>query len=67
MIDIVELTKRLGLESHEQSAVAAWTGDPYGTQWNEAEADELVEAWKSEQAKRQDPDAYLNKQADEAW
>lgn len=76
MIDIVELTKRFGLQAHEQSAVAAWTGDKYGTTWTEAEAQELLEVWEAEKARAFEADnarqfeereAYLNYQADTAW
>ena len=48
MINIAELTKRFGRPDHEQSAVAAWTGDPYGTTWSEAEADQLHQAWEAD-------------------
>lgn len=44
-VDLAELTRRMGLPEDEQSAVAAWTGDPYGTVWTEAEADQLVMTW----------------------
>jgi hypothetical protein len=49
MIDIAELTKRFGRPDHEQSAVAAWTGDPYGTTWDKEEADQLHQAWEVDQ------------------
>ena len=49
MIDIAELTKQFGLPDHEQSAVAAWTGDPHGATWDEAEADQLHRIWEADQ------------------
>lgn len=48
-VDIVGLTKRFGLPDHEQSAVAAWTGDPWGTTWTEEDADQLHQAWEADQ------------------
>lgn len=46
-VDIVELTKMLGLPDSDQSAVSSWTGEPYGTTWTQEEAAELVEIWKN--------------------
>lgn len=48
VVDIAELTKRFGLPEHEQSAVSAWTGDPYGTLWSEEEAEVLRQAWEAD-------------------
>lgn len=45
MIDIVELTKRLGMPDSEQDAVMSWTGAPLGTTWTEVEVAELIEIW----------------------
>ncbi len=47
-VDLAELTKRFGLPDHEQSAVSAWTGDPYGTTWSEEEAEVLRQAWEAD-------------------
>lgn len=48
VIDLPELTARLGLPAHEQSAVQAWSGEDYGHLWTEAEAAELAEQWKQD-------------------
>lgn len=48
MLDITDLTTRLGLPAHEQSAVLSWTGEAVGHTWTESEADELVEAWSAD-------------------
>jgi len=54
VVDIAELTKRFGLPEPEQSAVAAWTGDPFGTTWSEEEADQLHQAWEADQIRIDD-------------
>lgn len=46
--DYVELTARLGLAEHEQSAVLAWTGEDADHLWTDAEADELVGVWAAD-------------------
>lgn len=45
---IADLTERLGLPAHEQSAVAAWTGDGPDATYTEAEIAELVAAWQAD-------------------
>jgi hypothetical protein len=45
MVTLAELTAMLGLPEHEQSAVASFTGEPYGTEWTLAEAREICETW----------------------
>lgn len=50
-VTLADLTTRLGLPDHEQSAVAAWTGDPYGTTWTEDEAEMFLEAWQVDQGR----------------
>lgn len=47
MVDLAELTRMIGLEPDQQSAVQAFTGDPYGTTWTDAEAAELVRVWNA--------------------
>jgi hypothetical protein len=47
-IDYVELTARLELPDHEQSAVLAWANVNPGHLWTEAEADRLVEIWAAD-------------------
>lgn len=47
-IDLAEMTTRLGLDQHEQTAVQAFSGEDYGHMWTEAEAEELVAAWNAE-------------------
>jgi hypothetical protein len=47
-IDYVELTARLELPDHEQSAVLAWANVSQGHLWTEAEADRLVEIWAAD-------------------
>lgn len=47
-IDYVELTARLGLPAHEQSAVLAWTGEDASHLWTDGEADELVGVWAAD-------------------
>lgn len=47
-MDIVELTARLGLEPHEQSAVLAWTNETLDHEWTEREADELADVWSAD-------------------
>jgi prevent-host-death family protein len=54
VVDLAELTRRFGLPAHEQSAVAAWTGDPYGTTWSEEDADQLHQAWEADQIRIDD-------------
>lgn len=46
-IDLVEMTKRLGLPGEDQTAVQAFSGEDYGHMWTEAEAEELIEAWNA--------------------
>jgi len=50
-ISIGELTHRLGLPASDQSAVAAWTGEPRGSEWTESEAVQLAYAWSVDQAR----------------
>lgn len=45
MVTLAELTTMLGLPDHEQSAVASFTGKPYGSQWTQEEAREICEIW----------------------
>jgi len=47
-IDYVELTARLGLPEHEQSAVLAWTGEDAGHEWTDTEAEELAGVWAAD-------------------
>lgn len=54
VIDIAELTKRFGLPENEQSAVAAWTGEPWDTTWSEEDADQLHQAWEADQIRIDD-------------
>lgn len=46
-IDLPELTARLGLAAHEQSAVQAWSGEDYGHRWTEEEAADLTKVWQN--------------------
>jgi hypothetical protein len=48
MMDIVELTARMGLDETDQSAVLAWTGRPVDYLWTETEADELADIWAAD-------------------
>lgn len=52
VVTLAELTKRLGLPDHEQSAVGSWTGEGFGHVWTEAEAAELIEIWNADPAGR---------------
>lgn len=47
-IDIVELTARLGLPAHEQSAVLAWTNEQPDHEWTETEAEGLLDIWAAD-------------------
>jgi hypothetical protein len=54
MVDIAELTERFGLAADQQSAVAAWTGDPWNTQWTADEAEQLHQAWEADELRIDD-------------
>jgi hypothetical protein len=47
-IDYRELTARLGLPDHEQSAVLAWTNYGADHLYTEDEADEMIEMWHAD-------------------
>jgi hypothetical protein len=47
-IDYIELTARLGLPDHEQSAVLAWTGESADHLWTEADAEDLAGMWAAD-------------------
>lgn len=52
-IDLPELTQRLGLPTHEQTAVQAFSGESYGYQWTAAEANEVIRAWREAEQRPQ--------------
>ena len=54
VIDIAALTERFGLPADQQSAVASWTGDPWGTTWSEEDAEQLHQAWEADQIRIDD-------------
>lgn len=47
-VTLAELMARMDVQDHERDAVIAWTGDPIGTTWTEAEAADLLEAWEAD-------------------
>jgi len=47
-MDVAELTARLGLPEHEQSAVLAWTGESADHIWTETDAVELADIWAAD-------------------
>jgi hypothetical protein len=52
MIDIAELTRRLGEPRIEQYNVARWAGRPETSTWTEEEAEELRLRWEARQAQK---------------
>jgi hypothetical protein len=50
-VTAAELTRRLGLPADRRSDVIAWTGDPLGTEWTEADAAGLIVAWHADAAR----------------
>ncbi len=50
-IDYIELTARLGLPDHEQSAVLSWTNEDATATWTEDEAEELIGRWHADTAR----------------
>lgn len=63
-VTLAELTKRFGLPDTDQAAVASWTGDPNGTVWTEAQAQEMQEIWEDDQ---DDPDPQEPDDAETSW
>jgi hypothetical protein len=57
-VTLAELTRHLGCPASDQQAVLAWTGEPVGKTWTEAEADELETAWLVDQLNQHGGDVW---------